>query len=61
MFKRWMTFLTEVRRELGSVSWPTREATIGSTVVVLIAVFIIGIFLGVLDLGLSKVVGILVG
>ena len=61
MFKRWMNFLSEVRRELGTVSWPTRDATIGSTVVVLIAVFIIGIFLGVLDLGLSRVVGLLVG
>jgi preprotein translocase subunit SecE len=61
MFKQWTKFLAEVRRELGNVSWPTRDATVGSTFVVLVAVFIIGVFLGVLDLGLSKVVGFLVG
>jgi preprotein translocase subunit SecE len=61
MLTQWTKFLGEVRRELGNVSWPTRAATIGSTFVVLVAVFIIGVFLGVLDLGLSKVVGFLVG
>ena len=61
MIKQWSKFLSEVKRELGNVSWPTRDATIGSTFVVLVAVFIIGLFLGVLDLGLSRIVGYLVG
>jgi preprotein translocase subunit SecE len=61
MFKQWTKFLAEVKRELGNVSWPTRDATVSSTFVVLVAVFIIGVFLGVLDLGLSRLVGLLVG
>ncbi len=61
MVGRWMQFLREVRAELGHVTWPTREATVTSTVVVLITVFLIGAFLGGLDIGLSRLVGFLVG
>ena len=56
-----MQFVREVRTELGHVSWPTRDATVTSTVVVLITVFLIGVFLGGLDIGLSRLVGFLVG
>ncbi|NCO56971.1 MAG: preprotein translocase subunit SecE [Deltaproteobacteria bacterium] len=56
-----MQFIREVRAELGNVSWPTRDATVTSTVVVLITVFLIGAFLGGLDIGLSRLVGFLVG
>lgn len=61
MAGRWMQFLREVRAELGHVSWPTRDATVTSTVVVLITVVLIGAFLGGLDIGLSRLVGFLVG
>jgi len=61
MVGRWMQFVREVRAELGHVSWPTRDATVTSTVVVLITVFLIGAFLGGLDIGLSRLVGFLVG
>ncbi|HBB40095.1 MAG: preprotein translocase subunit SecE [Nitrospirae bacterium CG18_big_fil_WC_8_21_14_2_50_70_55] len=61
MVGRWMQFIREVRAELGNVSWPTRDATVTSTVVVLITVFLIGAFLGGLDIGLSRLVGFLVG
>jgi len=61
MVGRWMQFVREVRTELGHVSWPTRDATVTSTVVVLITVFLIGAFLGGLDIGLSRLVGLLVG
>ncbi len=61
MVGRWMQFVREVRTELGHVTWPTRDATVASTVVVLITVFLIGAFLGGLDIGLSRLVGFLVG
>ena len=52
----WVQFLREVKIELKKVVWPSRKQTIGSTVVVLILVMIISLFLGVVDLGLSSII-----
>jgi len=49
-------FLREVKIELKKVAWPSRKQTIGSTAVVLILVFIISAFLGIVDMGLSRLV-----
>ncbi|MBW2366817.1 MAG: preprotein translocase subunit SecE [Deltaproteobacteria bacterium] len=49
-------FLREVRVELRKVTWPSRKQTIGSTMVVIVLVLIISAFLGVMDLGLSSLV-----
>ena len=49
-------FLREVKVELKKVAWPSRKQTIGSTAVVLILVFIISAFLGIVDMGLSGLV-----
>jgi preprotein translocase subunit SecE len=49
-------FLREVKIELKKVTWPSRKQTFGSTVVVIILVMIISIFLGVVDMGLSSLV-----
>ena len=49
-------FLREVRVELRKVTWPSRKQTIGSTVVVLILTMIISVFLGMVDIGLSSLI-----
>jgi preprotein translocase subunit SecE len=49
-------FLREVKVELKKVVWPSRKQTIGSTAVVLILVIIISIFLGMVDMGLSGII-----
>ncbi|MDY6904180.1 MAG: preprotein translocase subunit SecE [Thermodesulfobacteriota bacterium] len=49
-------FLREVRVELKKVTWPSRKQTIGSTAVVLLLVFVVGFFLGIVDMGLSGLV-----
>ncbi len=49
-------FLREVKTELKKVTWPSRKITLSGTGVVLIAVFVIGLFLGIVDSGLSKLV-----
>jgi preprotein translocase subunit SecE len=51
-----LQFLREVKIELKKVTWPSRKQTIGSTVVVIILVIIISLFLGVVDIGLSSLV-----
>ena len=54
------TFLEEVRSETKKVTWPARRDILGSTLVVVVAVFIIAGFLGIVDFGLSLVVGALI-
>ena len=49
-------FLREVRTELKKVTWPSRKDTLSGTVVVLVAVVIIGVFLGIVDSGLSGLI-----
>ena len=51
-----LQFLREVKVELKKVVWPSRKQTIGSTVVVLILVMIISVFLGMVDIGLSNLI-----
>jgi preprotein translocase subunit SecE len=58
MFNRVRNFLKEVKIELKKVVFPNREEVIGSTKVVIITVVIISIFLGLVDLGLSKLVSL---
>jgi preprotein translocase subunit SecE len=49
-------FLREVKTELKKVTWPSRKDTLTGTGVVLVAVFIIAFFLGIVDSGLSSLV-----
>ncbi len=53
---RSIQFLREVKAELKKVTWPSRKQTIGSTAVVLVLVMIISLFLGIVDLGLSGLI-----
>ena len=49
-------FLREVKTELKKVTWPTKKDALSGTVVVLVAVFIVAFFLGIVDWGLSDLV-----
>lgn len=55
MKKVWV-FLQEVRNELKKISWPSRKEVIGATTVVIVTTLFMGLFLGVIDLILSRVV-----
>ncbi len=58
LWERTVRFLKEVKIELKKVTWPSRKEAIGSTSVVIILVIIIAIFLGFVDLGLAKIIRI---
>jgi len=49
-------FFREVKIELKKVVWPTQKQTVGSTIVVIVLVFIVSFFLGISDWGLSSLV-----
>ena len=55
-FGNWMQFFREVKVELTKVTWPTKKQTIGSTAVVIVFVFVVAIFLGLVDIGLSNLI-----
>ena len=52
-------FYADVRSEMKKVSWPGRQEVIGTTIVVIVAVFFFGLYLGAVDqllgMGLSWV------
>lgn len=56
MIQRIKEFFREVKVEVKKVVYPTREELIGSTWVVIVAVIVVSVLLGVIDLGLSKLV-----
>ena len=58
MIKKITDFFREVKIEIKKVVFPSKDELIGSTWVVIIVVLIISIFLGIVDLGLSKIVGL---
>ena len=51
-------FFREVWIELKKVTWPSRKETIASTSVVILTVILVAIFLGFVDLGLSRLIKI---
>ncbi len=53
------TFLGEVKTELKKCTWPMRQELIGSTMVVVVSVIILGVFVGLSDttlMGLLRVI-----
>lgn len=59
VFKKISQFLREVIEELRKVTWSDRKQTIGSTMVVILLVIAVAIFVGLVDFGLSIILGIL--
>jgi preprotein translocase subunit SecE len=58
MMNKIKEFFREVKIEIRKVVYPSREELIGSTWVVIITSIVISVFLGIVDLGLSKLVKI---
>jgi preprotein translocase subunit SecE len=56
MLNRIKEFFMEVKIEIKKVVFPAKDELIGSTWVVIITVIAVSIFLGIVDLGLSKLV-----
>ena len=51
---RFRTFLSEVVSELKKTTWPSRKEVYGTTVVVIVAVFITALYLFVVDKTLER-------
>ena len=56
MIEKAVKFLGEVKVEVKKVTWPSRKEALGGTAVVLITVLLAAVYLGVVDMVLSKIV-----
>jgi preprotein translocase subunit SecE len=54
-------FLADAKVELKKVTWPTRKELLSTTAVVIILVILIAFFLGIVDLGLVKIIKNVIG
>jgi len=49
-------FLKDVKVELKKVTWPTYKGALASTSVVIVVVIIVSLFLGMVDMGLTRLI-----
>jgi preprotein translocase subunit SecE len=61
MLQKIKQFFREVRMETTKVVYPSRDELIGSTWVVIITTIVISLFLGMVDMSLSKLVKVVLG
>lgn len=54
------TYFREVYMEAKRVIWPSRKDALRGTYIVLITVFIASLFLGIVDIGLAKLIQTLI-
>lgn len=60
-FRRTGAYFGDVMSELKKVRWPNRKELTTYTVVVLITVFLLAIFFFVIDLGISRLIDLILG
>lgn len=56
---KWKIYLSEVTSEIKKTTFPTREQTLGSSVVVIVLVLFMSLFLAMADFVLAKLVGMI--
>ena len=61
MFKTILQFFREVKVEFTKVSWPSSRELWQSTLIVFVVSAIVAAFIGIVDLGLSKLVTLVLG
>lgn len=55
-YRRFISFLREVRAELRKVTWPSRNEVYNTTIVVIVATFFFGFYLFFMDVIFSWVI-----
>ncbi|MGL4722786.1 MAG: preprotein translocase subunit SecE [Desulfovibrionaceae bacterium] len=58
-FSRLLNYFLDSRLELRKVTWPTRKETIMTSLAVFVLVLVVSVFLGIVDFGISSLVGYL--
>lgn len=58
-FSKLLSYFTDSRLELRKVTWPTRKETLMTSLAVFVLVLVVSAFLGIVDFGISSLVGYL--
>jgi len=58
-YKRFFSFLKDVRAELKKVTWPSRRETANTTLVVILSVFFFGFYLFFMDIIFSRLIDLI--
>jgi preprotein translocase subunit SecE len=61
MFQKIRHFFSETRVEMRKVTWPTRDELKESTKIVIVATFVVTVFIGIIDQILTLIVRRLLG
>ena len=61
MFQKIKQFFSETRVEMRKVTWPTRDELKESTKIVIVATFVVTVFIGIIDQILTIIVRRLLG
>ena len=59
IFEKIINFITEVKVEMQKVSWSTKDELIGSTTVVIASTLLLAMFIGIVDIVLSRFIGLI--
>ena len=54
-------FLRETIGELRKVTWPTRQEAVNMTIIVIIVMTVVSLFLWLIDLGATRLIGLALG
>ena len=58
-FEKISNFITEVKVEMQKVSWSTKNELIGSTTVVIVSTLLLAMFIGLVDIILSRCINLI--
>ena len=61
MIERIRRYLASVRAEVQRVSWPSRREVITFTILIFMMVVVLGLYLGLVDLVLQRILSLLLG
>ena len=56
VFETFRDYLTESKAEIKKVTWPTKKEARVTSIAVLVLVVVMSIFLGIVDLGWTKII-----
>ncbi|MCU0652174.1 MAG: preprotein translocase subunit SecE [Candidatus Omnitrophica bacterium] len=59
IFNKIINFFREVKQELSKVSWSTRQELVGSTIAVIVVTSVMAIYIGIIDVALSKILSVM--
>ncbi len=59
IFSKIADFVTEVKVEMQKVSWSTKDELVGSTAVVIVSTLLLAMFIGIIDIVLSRFIGLI--